>query len=54
MRRDFDERSQAARGESLERLSFLFTMSARLERAFWDMAYSLSHWPDVRARYPLG
>ena len=28
-------------------------MSARLERGFWDMAYGLETWPDVRARHPL-
>jgi thiaminase/transcriptional activator TenA len=50
MRRDFEER---AGGAPSERLSFLFTMGARLESAFWDMAYSLSHWPHARARYPL-
>ena len=35
-----------------ERLSELFTMGVRLERAFWDMAADRAHWPDVRARYP--
>jgi thiaminase (transcriptional activator TenA) len=33
------------------RLSELFTTGVRLERAFWDMAYTLDHWPDVRSRY---
>ena len=29
------------------RLGEVFTMSARLERAFWDMAYSHEQWPDL-------
>lgn len=53
MRHDFEVRAQGADGDSLARLSSLFTMGARLEYAFWEMAYSLSHWPDVRARHPL-
>jgi thiaminase/transcriptional activator TenA len=34
---------------TLARLSYLFTTSTRLERGFWDMAYGLEQWPDVRA-----
>lgn len=29
------------------RLSEIFTMSARLELAFWEMAYRLEQWPDL-------
>jgi len=32
------------------RLGEIFTMSARLERAFWDMAYRLEQWPDLEVR----
>jgi len=53
MRRDFEVRVGDPNEESLERLAHLFVTSARLERAFWDMAYGLEHWPDVRARHPL-
>jgi thiaminase (transcriptional activator TenA) len=28
-------------------LSDAFATSSRLERAFWDMSYSLGHWPDL-------
>jgi thiaminase/transcriptional activator TenA len=30
------------------RLPDVFTMSARLEHAFWDMAYRFEQWPDLR------
>jgi thiaminase/transcriptional activator TenA len=33
-------------GPRRRRLGDIFTMSARLERAFWDMAYRLETWPD--------
>jgi thiaminase/transcriptional activator TenA len=29
------------------RLAEIFTMSARLERAFWDMSYGLEQWPEL-------
>lgn len=35
-----------------ERLAEVFRIGVRLERAFWDMAYTHDHWPDVRAAYP--
>jgi hypothetical protein len=35
----------------LARLSGLFRNSVRLERGFWDMAYGLVQWPDVRVRF---
>jgi thiaminase/transcriptional activator TenA len=53
MRRDFEERAADADEPTQERLSSLFSAGVRLERDFWDMAYQLEHWPDVRARYPL-
>jgi thiaminase/transcriptional activator TenA len=49
MRRDFDSliadeaRSDAKRDE-IERI---FATSSRLERSFWDMAYTLERWPDL-------
>lgn len=43
------DRLAAGAGPSrLARLSAIFTMSTRLERAFWDMAYGLEQWPDLR------
>lgn len=53
MRRDFEERTTECDERTQERLAFLFAVSTRLECDFWDMAYRLEHWPDVRARYPL-
>jgi len=53
MRHDFELRAREAEDDALARLSSTFTMSARFEHAFWEMAYSLSHWPDVRARHPV-
>ena len=54
LRADFEAMAGGASETQLRRLSELFTTSTRLEQAFWDMAYNLEHWPDVRARYPLG
>jgi thiaminase/transcriptional activator TenA len=53
MRHDFEERAAGVDEATQEHLAFLFAEGARLEREFWDMAYGLVHWPDVRARYPL-
>jgi thiaminase/transcriptional activator TenA len=52
MRSDFEELAAEADEATLARLSALFTTSVRLERGFWDMAYELRHWPDIRRRYP--
>lgn len=52
MRADLERLAARADGFRHERLSALFTTSVRLEAAFWDMAYRLEHWPDVRARRP--
>jgi len=53
MRADFEAAAEGASEETIGRLSHLFRTSVRLERAFWDMAYELEQWPDVRARHPL-
>jgi len=49
MRRDFDalvryEASTERRRDEIERI---FATSSRLERSFWDMAYTLERWPDL-------
>jgi hypothetical protein len=36
-------------GESRRReLEHIFMMSSRLERMFWEMAYTFEQWPDLR------
>jgi thiaminase/transcriptional activator TenA len=50
---DFERLGAAASEATIDRLETIFRTSVRLERAFWDMAYELAHWPDVRVRYPL-
>ncbi len=47
MKRDFETLAADADEATLARLSAIFTMSTRLERGFWDMAYGLEQWPDV-------
>jgi thiaminase/transcriptional activator TenA len=47
-RRAVDRLAGSAGEEQRRRLLEIFTMSARLERAFWDMAYRLEQWPDLR------
>ncbi|MFN8186382.1 MAG: thiaminase II [Gaiellales bacterium] len=44
MKADFE---RLAADADPERMSTLFTTSVRLERGFWDMAYSCEHWPDM-------
>ncbi len=49
MRRDFDalvaeEVTTDARRDDVGRI---FATSSRLERSFWDMAYTLERWPDL-------
>jgi thiaminase/transcriptional activator TenA len=51
MRGDLERLAADADAATIERLSDLFRTSVRLERGFWDMAYGLEHWPDVRARW---
>jgi thiaminase/transcriptional activator TenA len=47
-RRTLDERAVAAGPARWRRLSQIFTMSTRLELAFWEMAYTCEQWPDLR------
>jgi thiaminase/transcriptional activator TenA len=47
-RRTLDELAAPAGEAARRRLSEIFTMSTRLEGAFWDMAYGLEQWPDLR------
>jgi thiaminase/transcriptional activator TenA len=50
MRRDFDRAiAEEATAEARSReLGSIFGMSSRLERDFWEMAYTLDQWPDLR------
>jgi thiaminase (transcriptional activator TenA) len=47
MKSDFEMLATAVDEAAIARLSALFTMSTRLERGFWDMAYGLEQWPHV-------
>jgi thiaminase/transcriptional activator TenA len=51
MREDFDSMARAADlgPARRRRLAEIFVMSSRLEGAFWEMAYTLNQWPDLRA-----
>jgi thiaminase/transcriptional activator TenA len=50
MRETFDEmtRREVMSDERRGRLAEIFTMSSRLEGMFWEMAYTLDQWPDLR------
>jgi thiaminase (transcriptional activator TenA) len=50
MRETFDEmtRREVMSDERRDRLAEIFTMSSRLEGMFWEMAYTLDQWPDLR------
>jgi thiaminase (transcriptional activator TenA) len=50
MRRTFDEMARAeGLGEAQRRkLAEIFMISSRLEGMFWEMAYTLDQWPDLR------
>jgi len=50
MQARFDAMAADLSEEALARLSSFFKASTRLERGFWDMAYRLEQWPDVRER----
>jgi thiaminase/transcriptional activator TenA len=52
MKRDFERLCRDADSRTLERLQGLFVTSVRLERGFWEMAYRLEHWPDLRSPRP--
>lgn len=47
-RRVLDERAAGIGPSRRRRLSAIFTMSTRLELAFWEMAYACEQWPDLR------
>jgi thiaminase/transcriptional activator TenA len=50
MRHTFDEMvREEVPGETKRReLENIFMMSSRLERMFWEMAYTFDQWPDLR------
>lgn len=47
MRADVDDLLGDADGPELARLTDIFRAGVRLERRFWDMAFSLSGWADL-------
>ena len=49
MRRDFDELmiSEATTETRWRDIAQIFATSSRLERGFWQMAYTLEQWPDL-------
>jgi thiaminase (transcriptional activator TenA) len=50
MRETFDNmvREAAPNDRKRQQLTEIFMMSSRLEGMFWDMAYTLDQWPDLR------
>lgn len=49
MRHDFDALVvEEAGGSASDHLERIFATSSRLERSFWDMAYTLERWPDLQ------
>jgi thiaminase len=50
MREDFDAmaRQAATVPDRRRQLAGIFITSSRLEGAFWQMAYTLDQWPDLR------
>jgi len=50
MRETFDDmtREGAVSQERRRQLAEIFMMSSRLEGLFWEMAYTLDQWPDLR------
>jgi thiaminase (transcriptional activator TenA) len=50
MRETFDEmtREEAVSDRKRRQLAEIFMMSSRLEGMFWQMAYTLDQWPDLR------
>jgi thiaminase/transcriptional activator TenA len=57
MREDFDSMAREAHlgPARRRRLAEIFAMSSRLEGAFWEMAYTLDQWPDLRvgSEFPI-
>jgi thiaminase (transcriptional activator TenA) len=47
MRRDFDALVVGEAEARRRELAQIFVTSSRLERSFWEMAYSLEQWPDL-------
>jgi len=49
MRETFDDmtRDGAVSDDKRRQLAEIFMMSSRLERMFWEMAYTLDQWPDL-------
>jgi thiaminase (transcriptional activator TenA) len=49
MRRDFDAlvAEEAGTDPQRDHIERIFATSSRLERSFWDMAYTLERWPDL-------
>jgi thiaminase/transcriptional activator TenA len=54
MRHTFDDMvREEVPGEAKRReLESIFMMSSRLERMFWEMAYTFDQWPDLSWRLP--
>lgn len=52
MKADFERMASGVPEPRVRTLSGLFTTSVRLERGFWDMAFGVEHWPDVRTARP--
>ena len=50
MRRDFDRLALEEGVGSAKRaeLGEIFATSSRLERGFWQMAYTMEQWPDLQ------
>jgi thiaminase (transcriptional activator TenA) len=51
MRDTFDQmtRAEVVSEDARQRLADIFLTSSRLEGMFWQMAYTLDQWPDLRA-----
>jgi thiaminase/transcriptional activator TenA len=49
MRRDFDElvAQEVTTETRYSEISGIFATSSRLEHGFWEMAYTIQHWPDL-------
>jgi thiaminase len=49
MRHDFDELMihEATSDQRWRDIAHVFATSSRLERGFWQMAYTVEQWPDL-------
>jgi thiaminase/transcriptional activator TenA len=52
MRTQLEAMAAGASPTQQRNLSAIFQMGARLEWGFWEMGYTLAHWPDVRVARP--